>query len=265
MSIDGNEFETRKKKVLREFTTRLQQLFQEGIAMIYVYGSLAKGTATPSSDIDVLIVYKDIEMSELLDAISEITFNLACEYGELIEVVLLNEKEFKDGVGSSPFLWEVLEHGKALVGASYTEWTLDFKGYLQLAEEYLRYARDAVNEGKVRLGIDAGYNAIELTIKALILSSGTSLASSHGGIIQQFGKLFVKTGKIGEEFGKEVSKALTLRAQARYVPPAKLKREDGELVLLVADKILEIARKEILERSSEEHRAEDDSASPALT
>jgi len=238
--------EEKYTKTLKEFVYRVRSLFGDRISRIYVYGSFAKGTVSPYSDIDIFLVYKNIDAEELLDKLSEISFDIVCEYGKLVEVVFVSEEEFKAQVGKSPFLWEVLKHGKVVYGAGSTEWKLDFKGYLELAEEYLTYAKDAINENKIRLGIDAGYNAIELVVKALIISTGTGLASSHGGVIQQFGELFVKTGKIGKELGKDSSKALMLRAQARYLPSAKLERKDGDLVISVAERIIEVARKELL-------------------
>ncbi len=125
------------------------------------------------------------------------------------------------------------------------EWKFEFGEYLQLASEYLSYTKDALKEGKVRLCIDAGYNAIELLVKALIMSKGKSLASSRGEIIQQFGEIFVNTGEINKERGKNVLKALMLRAEAKYVPSAKLEVKDGEFVISVAEEILELARKNL--------------------
>jgi len=58
---------------------------------------------------------------------SEITFNIVCEYGKLVETVFVSEEEFEAQVGKSPFLWEVLEHGEVVLGQSSTEWKLDFK------------------------------------------------------------------------------------------------------------------------------------------
>lgn len=234
-----------KEEALDEFKERLLEAFKEKIVGVYLYGSLGKGEARPESDIDVLIVYRDVKKSKLLDELSAIAFEVACKYGELIEPIMLTEDEFKHQVGRSPLLWEVLEHGRALLPVEgLTKWEMDFKGYMELAEEYVRYAGDALDESKIRLAIDAGYNAIELAVKALIMNTGTSLAP-HGGVIQQFGQLFVKTGKVSGELGKEVHKALILRAQARYVPTAALNKEDGEVVVSLAQKLLDICRKEL--------------------
>jgi uncharacterized protein (UPF0332 family) len=235
-----------KEDAVREFTSRLRRVLGDKIAGIHLYGSLAKGVAGVESDIDLLIVYKGIERSKLLDVMSEIAFDIVCEHGELIETVPMSEEEFKQQVGRSPFLWEVLEHGRVIFAREEaTEWKLEFGGYVRLAEEYLHYAEGALGENKVRLAIDAGYNATELLIKALILSTRSSLASSHGGIVGQFGELFVKSGKVDREIGRGVHKALTLRAQARYVPAAELSRADGEFVISLAKKILGLTKKEL--------------------
>ncbi|MDI6884407.1 MAG: hypothetical protein QMD00_04705 [Hadesarchaea archaeon] len=45
---------------------------------------------------------------------SEIAFDVACKYGELIETVPMPEEEFKQQVGRSPFLWEVLENERVI-------------------------------------------------------------------------------------------------------------------------------------------------------
>jgi uncharacterized protein (UPF0332 family) len=125
------------------------------------------------------------------------------------------------------------------------EWKFEFEEYLELANEYLSYAKDAFKEEKIRLCIDAGYNAIELLVKAQIISKGKSLGSSRGEIIQQFGEIFVNTGEINKELGKNVLKALMLRAEARYVPTAKSEVKDGEFVISIAEEILELARKNL--------------------
>jgi uncharacterized protein (UPF0332 family) len=118
-----------------------------------------------------------------------------------------------------------------------------------LAGEYLGYAKGALKRGEIRLAIDAGYNALELLVKALIISTQNPLASSHGGLVTQFGKLFVLTGEISPEIGKGLKLALELRAKARYRPEAKLSKRDAKLVINLAEKVLDIAKKD-----SQKHR-----------
>ena len=86
---------------------------------------------------------------------------------------------------------------------------------------------------------------MELLIKTLILLKGEGLAHSHGGIIQQFGKLYVVSGEIAKEFGKRINKALILRGKARYDPKADITEADAKAALDLGEAILEICRKEV--------------------
>jgi uncharacterized protein (UPF0332 family)/predicted nucleotidyltransferase len=235
--------------IVDSFLDQLKERFGNNILGAYLFGSTAKGTATAESDIDVLIVYSDIEERALMEATSEISFRLACQEGRLIEAVPMSKQEFEQSLGHSPFLWEVLKHGKPIFTTlTGTEWKLDFTDYLDLAEEYLNYARDALGAGKLRLAIDSGYNSSELLVKALILSTGSSLSSSHGGIVTQFGKLFVLTGELSQELGRTLNMSLELRAKARYKPRTDLSHKDAEVVVGLAEELLKIARQRLAGR-----------------
>jgi uncharacterized protein (UPF0332 family)/predicted nucleotidyltransferase len=234
------------KDIVDSFVEQLKERFGSRILGAYLFGSTAKGIATSESDIDVLIVYSDMNERDLLEAASEISFGLACEEGKLIEPVSMSKQEFEQSLGHSPFLWEVLKFGKPIFTTlTGTEWRLDFSDYLELAEEYLNYAKDALNEGKPRLAIDSGYNSCELLVKALILSQGSSLSSSHGGIVTQFGKLFVLTGEFPQELGRNLNLSLELRAKARYKPRTDLSQTDAEAVVGLAGELLKISRQRL--------------------
>ena len=138
-------------EIIEHFAMELKERLGEKILGIYLFGSTAKGTATEESDIDLLVVYTDMEEWTLLEVASEISFKIACEKGRLVEIVPMSKQEFEHSLGRSPFLWEVLKFGKPIFTTlSGTEWELDFRDYLGLAGEYLSYAKDALNENKLR-------------------------------------------------------------------------------------------------------------------
>lgn len=235
-----------KEKAIMSFASELKERLGNCILGIYLFGSTAKGTASKESDIDILVVYFGLDERYLLEIASEISFEIACAQGESIETVAMSKEEYEASLGRSPFLWEVLKFGKPVFTVlKATVWDLDFKEYTELAQEFLGYATDALRENKLRLAIDTGYNACELLVKALIISTKESLVSSHGGIITQFGKLFVLSGRVEREIGHHLNLALDLRAKARYKPQAKLSLEDAKLIIDLAQKLLGIARKEL--------------------
>jgi uncharacterized protein (UPF0332 family)/predicted nucleotidyltransferase len=233
-------------RIAERFASELEDRLGEKILGIYLFGSTAKGAATEGSDIDVLVVYSDVDEWSLLEVASEISFKILCEEGRLIETVPMAKQEFEESLGRSPFLFEVLNFGRPIfTRLSGTEWELDFKAYLDLAEEYLNYAKDALNENKLRLSIDSGYNACEILVKALIISTKNSLASSHGGIVAQFGKLFVLTKKVPEHLGRNLNLGLDLRAKARYKPRVQLQVKDAKFIIDLAEELLRTVKKEL--------------------
>lgn len=240
------KLEKRKRKALDKFITALREHLKEKLWGIYLFGSAAKGTAREGSDIDVLIVYADLDERKLLETVSEISFKVALETGELIEAIPISKEEYEKSIGKSPFLWEVLQFGTSLfTRLKGTKWELEFKDYIELAKEYLQYAEDATAENKLRLAIDSGCNACELLVKALIINTKNPLASSYGGIVGQFGKLFVLTGKVSEELGRNFHLALELRAKARYRPKIQIDADNAQFVINLARQILNLAEKKL--------------------
>ena len=232
--------------IIEYFASELRERLGAKILGIYLFGSTAKGTSSEESDIDILVVYSDMEEWDLLEVASEISFGIACEKGKLIETVPMSKQEFEQSLGRSPFLWEVLKFGRPIFTTlSATEWDLDFRDYLDLAEEYLNYAKDALNENKLRLSIDSGYNTCELLVKALIINTRNPLTSSHGGLVGQFGKLFVLTKKVPEYLGRNLNLGLDLRARARYKPRVQLQAKDAEFIINLAQELFLIAQKEL--------------------
>jgi len=236
----------RKREALEEFIFELKKRLGDKIWGIYLFGSLAKGKANEESDIDLLVVYSDMEERKFVEVVSEIGFSILMETGELIEVIPMLKEEYESSVGRSPFLWEVLQFGAPIfTRVKSTDWKLEFGGYLELAEEYLQYAQDALKENKLRLVIDCGYNACELLVKAMIISTRKPLASSHGGIVKQFGSEFILKGKVPGHLGRNLHFALELRAKARYKPRAQLDTRDGEFIIDLAKDLILIAKREL--------------------
>ena len=106
----------RKLEIAREFCTELLESLSEDIYGVYLFGSVAKGLAHDGSDIDILVIYSDkVNYDRMADVVDDVCYRLACRYGDVPEVTLMSYKEYRDEVGSSPFLWEVISCGKPLV------------------------------------------------------------------------------------------------------------------------------------------------------
>ena len=112
---------------------------------------------------------------------------------------------------------------------------------LQLCEEYLDSSKDALAIQRVRMAIDAAYNAAELAAKALILLEQDDVPGSHGGVVNIFSQIYIKTGKIEKGIGRTLHAALKLRNEARYRPDMAPIPENAGFVIDLAEQLLKIA------------------------
>jgi predicted nucleotidyltransferase len=102
---------------LEEITARVKRkfenLFQDDLITLVLFGSQARGEATPESDIDVLVVLRDKQIrdnkrEEVIDFIAD----LCLEFGVLVSCVYVSKAQFE--TEKSPLLLNVRREGIVL-------------------------------------------------------------------------------------------------------------------------------------------------------
>ena len=222
----------------------LNSPFKEEIAKIILFGSHAKGVATSDSDIDILIVIIDGLRIErpLMDRI----YDFILEHNAPLEVVTAGVSELF--LSQDYFLYNVIHHGVEVYSMKKDEIKVfALKDLRNLAEEFLDSAEEVLARNRIRLAIDAAYNAAELAAKALILLKQDDLPGSHGGVVSLFGQLYVKTDEIEKEVGRNLNTALRIRNEARYRPNALLTAQNALDILDLARRLIRIIDEKINE------------------
>ena len=107
LSIDLLKKKLKRYPHLNELQTFINRIEKETLKFILLYGSLAKGTYTQYSDIDVLCVY-DQEFHDLRER-----FLISYKYSEgLVQPKNISYEEFKKGLmEGNPFLHSILQDG----------------------------------------------------------------------------------------------------------------------------------------------------------
>ena len=101
LSLKENE-----KKAILSLKKALMEKFK--ILDFCIFGSKAKGKASPDSDIDVMIKVEDYT-PEIESAIDNLVFEINLAYDCFISMVIFNKKELEEGpLGESP-LYKVIE------------------------------------------------------------------------------------------------------------------------------------------------------------
>lgn len=222
-----------KEIILKVKERLLKSKAKQYLLKIILFGSHAKGEATKDSDIDLLLVRRNgKEVEEIINAA---LYNILLDTGAPIEVLIspIEEILWPDNY----FIYNILSYGKEVF--SMDKETLKKEaliGLMELSNEYLISAEDTAESGHWRLAVDAAYNAVELIAKALLLKKLDDLPGSHGGIVNKFGELYVKTKEVPNSVGRSLHNALQLRNRARYRWEIKIgKNEYGEVHSLVKE------------------------------
>jgi predicted nucleotidyltransferase len=92
--------------ILDQIKAYLQQRFGDSIESILLYGSYARGSAKPESDIDLLVLVRNsLNPSEVRQSLSEILYDILLEHNELVSVIVLPKSLYE--ASDSMFLHHV--------------------------------------------------------------------------------------------------------------------------------------------------------------
>lgn len=89
------------------------------------------------------------------------------------------------------------------------------KGSLERAAEKLKVARKLFKDGDYNDAVSRAYYCAFHAAQALLLAEGLT-AETHRGLLNLFGLLFIKTGKLDPKFGKYLSNLKDDRENGDY-------------------------------------------------
>jgi uncharacterized protein (UPF0332 family)/predicted nucleotidyltransferase len=240
----------RKERAADDFLRRLlTSRAREYIAKVILHGSVAQGTAQPDSDVDLLI-FGTGEPELVQDAVIDVGLEVAAATGESIDPLIYPYGEYQQP--STYFIFNALRKGRELYSMDAAELKrAAMESAYALGQEYLAGARQNEAEGRHRIAVDAAYNAAELAVKGLLLLRIDELPSSHSGIVNRFGEIYIKSGRLSIELSDRLRRSLMLRNRARYEWGALIGTAEASLVLQTAEELLHILR-DALTKSEEE-------------
>lgn len=101
---------TELKTILDELKHRLSDLYGDRVAEMILFGSQARGDAEEGSDIDVLIVLRDTNVSpEEEQKARDIVYELSYGHDTVVSCVYIDQERFARGQG--PLVRNVLREG----------------------------------------------------------------------------------------------------------------------------------------------------------
>ena len=107
------------KHILDKLSESLVGVYGSKLKSIILYGSVAKGTATLESDIDIMVLV-DLSAKELKqyqDKLSDVSTDFALEYLKVFSIIDVCYAEFSEWKQVSPFYRNVANEGVVLYAA----------------------------------------------------------------------------------------------------------------------------------------------------
>ena len=107
------------KKILTELADMLQKVYQEKLKAVILYGSVARGTATDESDIDIMVLVDgtDQELRMFEDKLSDVSTDISIKYFKVFSIIDVSYQEYMTWMTISPFYRNVSEEGVVLYAA----------------------------------------------------------------------------------------------------------------------------------------------------
>ena len=93
-------------QLLRTFTAL-------NVKEIILYGSVARGTATSETDIDIAVILDD-NTDKMHDEMIDVVVELELKYNKVISVLLIYNKQFNEWGNITPFFKNIRKDGKVL-------------------------------------------------------------------------------------------------------------------------------------------------------
>lgn len=107
------------KGILDKLSESLLKVYGSKLKSIILYGSIAKGTATPESDVDIMLLV-DLSTEELKKyqkKLCDVSTDFALEYLKVFSIIDVCYAEFNQWKQISPFYRNVVNEGVVLYAA----------------------------------------------------------------------------------------------------------------------------------------------------
>jgi len=244
---------------------RFRAAFGDRLHRLVLYGSHARGDATPQSDIDVLVVLEDGRDRSDREQAHEVMHRLREEYGEHVSPLVTSRERFD--TYNQPLYRNVREEGELLVPPNDPDAELALqrhtyppnispRGMKQATEDALNRARK--NLDGARRDLDAGdynrsisgsYYTMLYAARAALNEAGEA-PKSHSGARHQLRETYVQDGPLDAHYHGLLSQAEDDRLDAEYELSPSFTAEKAEQWIARAEDFVETIEAILLDASS---------------
>lgn len=104
---------------MSELSELLHQVYGKRLRAIILYGSVARGTQTKDSDVDIMVLVdgNDAELRGYEEKLSDVSTDISVKYLKVFSIIDVSYQEYLEWKQISPFYRNVSREGVALYAA----------------------------------------------------------------------------------------------------------------------------------------------------
>lgn len=99
------------KKIMIELVDGILKIMEQQVVRIILYGSVAKGTNTEESDVDIALLLKGSLDKDTEDKLSDLIVDMNLKYDKVFSVIDIDIENFQKWEKVTPFYKNVTQEG----------------------------------------------------------------------------------------------------------------------------------------------------------
>ncbi|MFI3211899.1 MAG: nucleotidyltransferase domain-containing protein [Eubacteriales bacterium] len=103
-----------EQKILNELVNGILRIMQPSVMQIILYGSVARGTNTDASDVDIALMVTNALDKSTEDLLSDFVVDMNLKYDKVFSVIDIDYDNFRKWEGVTPFYQNVTKEGIVL-------------------------------------------------------------------------------------------------------------------------------------------------------
>lgn len=102
------------KELFQQLIPQVVSIYGDLLVSVILYGSVARGTQTEESDIDIALMLKSEETKDMRERMTDAVVDLELEYNKVLSVLRIDYKQFRLWENTMPFYKNMKKEGVIL-------------------------------------------------------------------------------------------------------------------------------------------------------
>ena len=101
-------------RIFQQLIPKIVEIYGDLLVSVILYGSVARGTQTDESDIDIAVMLRSKENDDMKERITDLLADLELEHNKVLSVLRIDYEKFKIWEDTMPFYKNIKEDGVIL-------------------------------------------------------------------------------------------------------------------------------------------------------